>query len=58
MLSVHFGIATTIQVSAVVLGSLVLAGVASVNPAVVTGLVVLGGYGYSLRLYFAAVFGR
>ncbi len=43
MLSVHFGIATTIQVSAVVLGSLVLAGVASVNPAVVTGLVVLGG---------------
>ena len=43
MLSVHFGIATGIQASAVVVGALILSGVSTVNPAVVTGLVVLGG---------------
>ena len=43
MLTVHFGIATGIQATAVVVGALILAGVSTVNPAVVTGLVVLGG---------------
>lgn len=52
VLNVHFGIATTIQATAVTLGVLSLAGVAVVNPMVVTGLVVVGG----AWLFTAAVF--
>lgn len=50
-MNVHFGIASTVQASALVVGTLILTGVAVVNPAVVTYMVLAGG----VYLFGAAV---
>ena len=52
VLNIHFGIASGIQTTALILGILFVAGVATINPGMIMGLVAIGG----TWLFCAAVF--